>query len=124
MVVVARAIAEKNGLGTCRNWGDTARIFQTAKHDLNPIAYLVSPFVVLNDLASRFPSRDAKHYSLFYNGFTEPICILSRSPNSRSAVERVIPQFLMGRSRRIQAAVFSFIAGVIPPMPMLGSSLL
>lgn len=37
---------------------------------------------------------------------------------------RVIPPFLMGFSRRIQAAVFSFIAGVIPPMPMLGRSLL
>ena len=36
----------------------------------------------------------------------------------------VIPPFLMGSSRRIQAAVFSFIAGVIPPMPMLGRSLL
>ncbi len=36
----------------------------------------------------------------------------------------VIPPFLMGPSRRIQAAVFSFIAGVMPPMPMLGRSLL
>jgi hypothetical protein len=27
----------------------------------------------------------------------------------------VIPPFLMGSSRRIQAAVFSFIAGVMPP---------
>jgi hypothetical protein len=36
----------------------------------------------------------------------------------------VIPPFLMGSSRRIQAAVFSFMAGVMPPMPMLGRSLL
>ena len=36
----------------------------------------------------------------------------------------VIPPFLMGYSRRIQAAVFSFIARVIPPMSMLGRSLL
>ncbi len=36
----------------------------------------------------------------------------------------VIPPFLIGSSRRIQAAVFSFIAGVMPPMPMLGRSLL
>jgi len=34
------------------------------------------------------------------------------------------PPILMGSSRRIQAAVFSFIAGVMPPMPMLGRSLL
>jgi len=38
--------------------------------------------------------------------------------------EAVIPPFLRGSSRRIHAAVFSFIAGVIPPMPMLGRSLL
>jgi putative glutathione S-transferase len=36
----------------------------------------------------------------------------------------VIPPFLMGLSRRIHAAVFSFIAGVMPPMAMLGRSLL
>jgi hypothetical protein len=36
----------------------------------------------------------------------------------------VIPPILMGLSRRIHAAVFSFIAGVIPPMTMLGRSLL
>lgn len=38
--------------------------------------------------------------------------------------EAVIPPFLMGLSRRIHAAVLSFIAGVMPPMPMLGRSLL
>ena len=36
----------------------------------------------------------------------------------------VIPPFLMGSSRRIHAAVFSFMAGVMPPMAMLGRSLL
>ena len=30
------------------------------------------------------------------------------------------PPFLMGSSRRIHAAVFSFMADVMPPMPMLG----
>ena len=35
-----------------------------------------------------------------------------------------IPQQTIGLSRRIQAAAFSFIAGVMPPMPMLGRSLL
>jgi hypothetical protein len=34
------------------------------------------------------------------------------------------PPFLMGSSRRIHAAVFSFTTGVMPPMPMLGRSLL
>lgn len=35
-----------------------------------------------------------------------------------------IPPFLMGLSRRVQAAVLSFIAGVMLPMPMLGRSMM
>jgi 5-methylthioadenosine/S-adenosylhomocysteine deaminase len=36
----------------------------------------------------------------------------------------VIPPFLTGCSGRIHAAIFSFWAGVMPPMPMFGRSLL
>ena len=36
----------------------------------------------------------------------------------------VIPPFLTGCSRRTYAAIFSFCAGVMPPMPMFGRSLL
>jgi hypothetical protein len=36
----------------------------------------------------------------------------------------VIPPFLTGLGRRIHAARFSFWAGVIPPIPILGRSLL
>ncbi len=36
----------------------------------------------------------------------------------------VIPPFLTGCSRRSHAAIFSFCAGVMPPMPMFGRSLL
>ena len=36
----------------------------------------------------------------------------------------VIPPFLRGLGRRIYAAIRSFWAGVIPPLPMLGRSLL
>ena len=46
----------------------------------------------------------------------------------RTAVEdrgpSVIPPFLTGLGGRIYAANFSFCAGVIPPMPILGLSLL
>ena len=38
---------------------------QTAKHVLNPIAFLVSPFVVLDGLTSRCPSWDERCYPLF-----------------------------------------------------------
>jgi hypothetical protein len=36
----------------------------------------------------------------------------------------VIPPFLTGCIRRTYAAIFSFCAGVMPPMPMFGQSLL
>lgn len=36
----------------------------------------------------------------------------------------VIPPFLTGCICRTYAAIFSFMAGVMPPMPMLGRSLL
>jgi hypothetical protein len=36
----------------------------------------------------------------------------------------VIPPFLTGLRSRIHAAIFSFCAGVMPPMPILGRSLL
>jgi hypothetical protein len=36
----------------------------------------------------------------------------------------VIPPFLTGLCSRIHAAIFSFCAGVMPPMPILGRSLL
>ena len=38
--------------------------------------------------------------------------------------EMVIPPFLTGHIGRFHAAIFSFCAGVMPPMPILGRSLL
>ena len=38
--------------------------------------------------------------------------------------QMVIPPFLTGLRSRIHAAIFSFCAGVTPPMPILGRSLL
>ncbi len=40
------------------------------------------------------------------------------------ANDLVIPPFLTGCDSRIYAAIFSFCAGVMPPMPILGRSLL
>jgi hypothetical protein len=65
-----------------------------------------------------------------YKGSAGPLLLLidtmyrRRRLNPSGERGRVIPPFLMGSSRRIQAAVFSFMAGVMPPMPMLGRSLL
>ena len=50
--------------------------------------------------------------------------LLRRKQGMVGAKGMVIPPFLAGRIGRIHAAIFSFCAGVMPPMPMLGRSLL
>jgi len=45
-------------------------------------------------------------------------------PKQKQRVTGVIPPFLTGCIRRTYAAIFSFCAGVMPPMPMFGRSLL
>ncbi len=58
----------------------------------------------------------------------DQIDILNQAANINgielNSLERGNPPFLMGLSRRIHAAIFSFTAGVMPPMPMLGRPLL
>jgi len=57
-----------------------------------------------------------------FNGLIKPgIPILGMSLDSGGPV---IPPFLTGCIRRTYAAIFSFCAGVMPPMPMFGRSLL
>ena len=64
-------------------------------------------------------------WSLLFIALSNYSFIKRNFPSLKNAyIAVVIPPFLMGCSRRIQAAVFSFIAGVMPPMPMLGRSLL
>ena len=46
------------------------------------------------------------------------------STEKKASIAAVIPPFLTGFGSRIHAAIFSFCAGVIPPMPILGLSLL
>src|SRR6056297_1073581 len=46
----------------------------------------------------------------------------STGPAGILTVPWVIPPFLRGLGRRIYAAILSFWAGVIPPLPMLGRS--
>jgi hypothetical protein len=46
------------------------------------------------------------------------------NPTFRVGQEWVISPFLTGCGGRTHAAIFSFIAGVMPPMAMLGRSLL
>ena len=46
------------------------------------------------------------------------------APSGRMGCSVGNPPFLQGCIRRSCAAIFSFMAGVMPPMPMLGRSLL
>jgi hypothetical protein len=54
-------------------------------------------------------------------GLFEPLMVSEGSPGRAGLV---ISPFLTGCIRRTYAAIFSFMAGVMPPMPMLGRSLL
>jgi hypothetical protein len=59
-----------------------------------------------------------------YPTLAEANRMLEGLPRARLIERRVIPPFLMGCIRRTYAAIFSFCAGVMPPMPMFGRSLL
>jgi hypothetical protein len=56
--------------------------------------------------------------------FQEPAECRDGMITAREVLEAatVIPPFLRGLGRRIYAAIFSFCAGVIPPLPMFGRS--
>src|SRR6056297_2197147 len=55
------------------------------------------------------------------HGFTGGITIVTDYVREKKR-RRVIPSFLRGHGRRIYAAILSFWACVIPPLPMLGRS--
>lgn len=67
--------------------------------------------IALSLVVSRLASQSGKR--------SVPSSLLEKLPESR-----VIPPFLRGLGRRIYAAILSFWAGVIPPLPMFGRSLL
>ena len=52
------------------------------------------------------------------------LATMGRASPTKPRRDMVILPVLSGRGRRTQAAIFSFMAGVTPPMPMLGRSLL
>ena len=57
-------------------------------------------------------------------GYRRVHVLLRREGWPVNAKRMVIPPFLTGLRSRIHAAIFSFCAGVTPPMPILGRSLL
>ena len=51
--------------------------------------------------------------------------LLLQTMEAQEAMDKgVTPPFLTGCGRRTHAAIFSFMAGVMPPIPILGRSLL
>jgi site-specific DNA recombinase len=79
---------------------------------------------ILRRLLARIENGEIKHLFVYNQDR------LSRNEIAWTTIKvilmrhKVIPPFLMGLSCRVHAAVFSFIAGVMPPMPMLGRTLL
>ncbi|WP_197089320.1 adenylosuccinate synthetase, partial [Puniceibacterium sp. IMCC21224] len=72
-------------------------------------------------------NRAATTYSELNDGaqdFVQKVERVAGVPVTLISKALVIPPFLMGCSRRTYAAIFSFCAGVMPPMPMFGRSLL
>ena len=88
-------------------------------------------------LAERELGRGGKHATEFLTGFSGTLQVdgytgynaLTKPGRNSGPVKLAYcwagnPPFLTGCGRRTHAAIFSFMAGVIPPMPMLGRSLL
>ena len=71
-------------------------------------------------LRRRDPSR--RHYAVYGLNCGHEVTVQMKLLDRVAA--GVIPPFLAGCIRRIHAAIFSFMAGVMPPMPMFGRSLL
>jgi hypothetical protein len=69
--------------------------------------------------------RQLKHYADLAAGGPRVHAIRVAAFRTFAAdVRMVIPPFLAGCGHRTHAAIFSFWAGVMPPMPMFGRSLL
>jgi hypothetical protein len=68
---------------------------------------------------------DAKAWELaFIEAWVREGLDINIATSVPQASQMVIPPFLTGCGRRTYAAIFSFWAGVMPPMPMFGRSLL
>lgn len=90
---------------------EASPVLDTTAHVFDFVPLVIEYGVVWNtDLAIGFRG-DAGFDLAFCQGVSKPVGM-------------VIPPFLTGPIRRIYAASFSFCAGVVPPMPMLGRSLL
>jgi transposase InsO family protein len=67
---------------------------------------------------------EASGINRIYRLYREEGLTVRKRKARRKAIGTVILPVLAGRDRRTHAAIFSFMAGVTPPMPMLGRSLL
>ena len=68
---------------------------------------------------TRYPHMDA-----MIEGTTVSFLHRDHQASVKLVTTMVIPPFLTGHIGRFHAAIFSFCAGVMPPMPILGRSLL
>ncbi len=52
-------------------------VFQSAEHDLDPIATPITSFVVADCLAARLPTGDEGAYPLVFQSFPEPVGVVA-----------------------------------------------
>ena len=64
----------RSGLRLC---ADSAPVFQSAEHNLDPVAPFVAPFVVADGFATRLPPGDARAYPLVFQCFPEPVSVIA-----------------------------------------------
>ena len=69
-------------------------------------------------------ARDEEIAARYKRGKAKVIGVIAQGLINKARGGEVIPPFLTGCVRRTYAAIFSFWAGVMPPMPMFGRSLL
>jgi hypothetical protein len=62
------------------------------------------------------------NYAIYITALSSQAVVSEKA--AKTLHDEVLPPFLTGCICRSYAAIFSFIAGVMPPMPMLGRSLL
>ena len=97
------------------------RLFEPADHSVSPGAPSLVLFGRRWVICEYAQLADAPPYTCLSYAWGKAKV---QDPLGQGKVMWVIPPFLAGCIRRIHAAIFSFWAGVMPPMPMVGRSLL
>ena len=101
--------------------------FQSAEHDLDPVAPFVATLVAFHRFLALFPARDAGAYPFVFQRFPEPVGIISAVPEPSVDVRQAVEQCpradviadLTGGDKEVDRSAFAI---VLEPMAHHGSS--